>query len=74
MGATAPTNEFFKVVGPWSMFKVFEMGGLSVHGNNATVRYSLGGQLELTYELTSNASSNPLNLAALREFKCPSGI
>jgi type VI secretion system protein ImpL len=74
MGPNAPPNEFFKVVGPWSMFKVFEAGGLSVRGDNATVRYSIGGQVELTYELTSNASFNPLNLAALREFKCPSGI
>jgi type VI secretion system protein ImpL len=72
--AGAPTNEFFRSVGPWSMFHVFEQGGLSVRGNTATVRYSVGGPNELHYELTSNASSNPLNLAALREFRCPSGI
>jgi type VI secretion system protein ImpL len=75
--ATAPggsTNEFFRSVGPWSMFHVFEQGGLSVRGDTATVHYSAGGPYELRYELTSNASSSPLNLAALREFRCPNGI
>jgi type VI secretion system protein ImpL len=72
-GPGVPLSEAFRINSLWSMFKVFEMGGLSVHGNGATVRYVVGGQ-PLSYELTSNASSNPLNLAALRDFKCPSGI
>jgi len=73
-GPGSPAAEFFKDERPWSMFRTFERGGLgAVHGNTATVRYLVNGQ-ELRYELTSNASSNPLNLALLRDFKCPSGI
>jgi type VI secretion system protein ImpL len=74
-GPGSPAAEFFKDERPWSMFRTFERGGLgAVHGKTATVRYLVGGQ-ELRYELTSNAASNPLNLALLRDlFKCPSGI
>jgi type VI secretion system protein ImpL len=59
--------------GPWSLFRLLEAGGLSVHGETATVNFAVGGYL-LRYNLTSGASRNPLNLAALRTFKCPSVI
>ena len=59
--------------GPWSLFRLLEDGGLSVHGETAAVNFAVGGYL-LRYDLTSGASRNPLNLAALRTFKCPSVI
>jgi type VI secretion system protein ImpL len=59
--------------GPWSLFRLLEAGGLSIHGLGATVNFAVGGYL-LRYDFTSAASRNPLNLAALRAFKCPSAI
>ena len=59
--------------GPWSLFRLLEAGSLSVHGEKATANFIVGGN-ELHYEFTSGSTRNPLNLAALREFKCPSGI
>jgi type VI secretion system protein ImpL len=59
--------------GPWSLFRLLEAGSLSVGAEKATASFLVGGY-DSRYELTSGSSKNPLNLAALREFKCPSGI
>ena len=59
--------------GPWSLFRLLDAGGVSVHGESATANFAVGGHI-LRYDFTSAASRNPLNLAALRTFKCPSGI
>jgi type VI secretion system protein ImpL len=73
----APGAKLPEANGPWSMFKLFEMLGLSPSGSGGVVRYlapAQAGQIELQYTLVSAASANPLNLAVLRQFKCPSGI
>jgi type VI secretion system protein ImpL len=59
--------------GPWSLFRLLEAGSLSVGAEKATASFVVGGY-DSRYELTSGSSKNPLNLAALREFRCPSGI
>jgi type VI secretion system protein ImpL len=59
--------------GPWSLFRLLEAGGISVRGETATASFAVGGSM-LRYDFTSAASRNPLNLATLRAFKCPSGI
>jgi type VI secretion system protein ImpL len=59
--------------GPWSLFRLLEAGSLSVGAEKATAHFAVGG-FDSRYEFTSGSSKNPLNLAALREFKCPSGI
>ena len=59
--------------GAWSMFRMFEAGSLQVRGETATTTFIVGGR-ELQYQLTSASTRNPLNLAALREFRCPTGI
>jgi type VI secretion system protein ImpL len=59
--------------GPWSLFRLLEAGSLSVGAEKATANFLVGGT-DSRYEFTSGSSKNPLNLAALREFKCPSGI
>ena len=59
--------------GPWSLFRLLEAGGVSVHGEIATASFAVGGSV-LRYNFTSAASRNPLNLTALRAFRCPSGI
>src|ERR1019366_8742118 len=59
--------------GPWSLFRLLEAGSLSVGAEKATASFVVGGA-DSRFEFTSGSSKNPLNLAALREFKCPSGI
>jgi type VI secretion system protein ImpL len=59
--------------GPWSLFRLLEAGGISVHGEVATANFAVAGTM-LRYDFTSAASRNPLNLAMLRAFRCPSGI
>jgi type VI secretion system protein ImpL len=59
--------------GPWSLFRLLEAGGLSVHGDTAAASFAVGGYV-LRYEFTSGALRNPLSLGLLRAFKCPSGI
>ena len=60
-------------IGPWSMFRLLESGSVAVKAETATASFVVGGY-EVHYELTSGSSRNPLNLAILRDFKCPSGI
>jgi type VI secretion system protein ImpL len=59
--------------GPWSTFRMLEAGSLQLRGESATTTFIVGGR-ELQYQLTSASSRNPLNLAALREFRCPTGL
>ncbi len=59
--------------GPWSLFRLLEAGGVSVRGEVATANFAVAGTM-LRYDFTSAASRNPLNLATLRAFRCPSGI
>jgi type VI secretion system protein ImpL len=44
-----------------------------VRGETASTTFIVGGR-ELQYQLTSASTRNPLNVAALREFRCPTGI
>jgi type VI secretion system protein ImpL len=59
--------------GPWSLLRVLETGNLQVRAETATAAYLMGGQ-ELHYQITTNSSKNPLDLATLRQFQCPTGI
>ena len=59
--------------GPWSLFKFLEAGNMQVRAETASATFIVGGR-ELRYQITSGSLRNPLNLSALREFRCPSGI
>jgi type VI secretion system protein ImpL len=60
--------------GPWSLFRVLEAGNLVAKGQSATAGFYMGSQ-ELHYNITTNSQlSNPLDMATLRQFKCPTGI
>jgi type VI secretion system protein ImpL len=72
MNANAPPSVLERT-GPWSLFRMLEAGSVSIRAESATANFVVGGS-ELRYEFTSGATRNPLNLANLREFKCPSGI
>jgi type VI secretion system protein ImpL len=59
--------------GPWSLFRILEAGAVQVRAEKASARFIVGGR-ELSYQISTGSIRNPLNLAALREFRCPSGI
>jgi type VI secretion system protein ImpL len=59
--------------GPWSLFRMLEAGSLSTKGETANATFIVAGN-ELNYQISTGSIRNPLNLATLREFRCPSGI
>ena len=59
--------------GPWSLFRMLEAGSLSARGETASATFIVAGT-ELNYQISTGSVRNPLNLATLREFRCPSGI
>lgn len=59
--------------GPWSLFRLLEAGSMSARAETATASFIVAGR-ELRYQITTGSIKNPLNLAALREFRCPTGI
>jgi type VI secretion system protein ImpL len=59
--------------GPWSLFRLLEAGSMSAHAEAATATFIVAGR-ELRYQITTGSIKNPLNLAALRDFRCPSGL
>ena len=60
-------------IGPWSLFRMLEAGSLSVRGETANATFIVGGR-ELRFQITTGSIRNPLNMVALREFRCPGGI
>jgi type VI secretion system protein ImpL len=60
-------------VGPWSLFRMLEAGSLTVKAETAKATFIVAGR-ELNYQISTGSIRNPLNLATLREFRCPSGI
>ena len=60
-------------IGPWSLFRMLEAGSLIAKGETASASFIVAGN-ELNYQISTGSVRNPLNLATLREFRCPSGI
>ena len=46
---------------------------VTVRAETASATFIVAGR-ELKYQITTGSVNNPLNLAALRDFRCPSGI
>lgn len=59
--------------GPWSIFRILEAGSMTARAETANATFIVAGR-ELKYQITTGSIRNPLNLSALREFRCPSGI
>ena len=60
-------------IGPWSLFRMLEAGSLTAKAETASATFIVAGR-ELNYQISTGSVRNPLNLATLREFRCPSGI
>jgi type VI secretion system protein ImpL len=67
------TPSVLERTGPWSLFRMLEAGSLTVKAETAKATFIVAGR-ELNYQITTGSVRNPLNLATLREFRCPSGI
>ncbi len=59
--------------GQWSLFRMIQAGSPSLRGDRLIVSYVVGGR-ELTYQIAAGTTRNPFTLAALRQFRCPSGL
>jgi type VI secretion system protein ImpL len=46
---------------------------MTARAETATASFIVAGR-ELKYQITTGSIKNPLNLGALREFRCPNGI
>jgi type VI secretion system protein ImpL len=67
------TPSVLERTGPWSLFRMLEAGSLAAKGETASATFIVAGN-ELNYQISTGSVRNPFNLAALREFRCPSGI
>ena len=59
--------------GAWSLFKLFERGGMSKSGEQLTVRFVIGGR-EVSYRVKVGSLENPFTLTALSKFQCPKSL
>jgi type VI secretion system protein ImpL len=70
--ATSPPSVLERT-GPWSLFRILEAGSMTARAETASATFIVAGR-ELKYQITTGSIKNPLNLNALRDFRCPSGI
>ena len=59
--------------GPWSFFRMLEAGSVQVRGESANATFLSGG-LSLTYQFSTQSLRNPIDMSALRQFRCPGAI
>ena len=59
--------------GPWALFRLIDASSRVQSGDRVIASFIVGGR-ELQYQIAAGSVHNPLTLAALREFRCPSGL
>ncbi|MBV9287516.1 MAG: type VI secretion system membrane subunit TssM [Hyphomicrobiales bacterium] len=59
--------------GAWALFRLIDAGSSIQSGNALKVSFIVFGR-EVSYQFTSSSLANPLNMPALRQFKCPNGL
>jgi type VI secretion system protein ImpL len=59
--------------GPWSFFKMLDSGTVLRQGDKIIASFVVGGK-EVSYQFNVGSLLNPLDLPALRNFRCPVGI
>jgi type VI secretion system protein ImpL len=74
---TVASTDFFgsqpsvlEQVGAWSLFRLIDAAGPVSRGDRLVASFVVGGQV-LQYQFSTGSSLNPLNLPALRSFRCP---
>jgi type VI secretion system protein ImpL len=74
---TVSTTDFFgsqpsvlEQVGAWSLFRLVDAAGPINRGDRLYASFVVGGQV-LQYQFSTGSAHNPLNLPALRSFRCP---
>ena len=59
--------------GAWALFRLIDAGSAIQSGNALKVSFVVFGR-EVSYQFTSSSLVNPLNMPALRQFRCPNGL
>jgi type VI secretion system protein ImpL len=59
--------------GPWALMQFIREGSPRQVGDIIQVTHIVGGR-NVSFDIRVNALKNPFNLAALREFRCPTGL
>jgi type VI secretion system protein ImpL len=72
-GQASGTPSVLERTGPWALFRLIDASSPVQRGDRIIASFIVGGR-ELQYQLTAGSVHNPLTLAALREFHCPSGL
>ncbi len=68
---TAPS--VLERTGQWSLFRMLDSGSVSPRANGVVASFIVGGR-DLQYQIGTGTVYNPLQLPALREFKCPTSL
>ena len=59
--------------GVWSFFRLLDSGTVLKQGDALIASFNVGGR-EVSYQINVGSIMNPLQLPALREFRCPAGL
>jgi type VI secretion system protein ImpL len=59
--------------GAWALHRLLDAGSLLRQGDALVATFSVGGR-EVAFRFNAGSIANPLTLAALREFRCPTGL
>lgn len=59
--------------GPWALFRLIRAGRAVAGDGRLTVDFDVGGK-RLSFAFVSNEGANPLTLAALSDFRCPTEL
>ena len=61
------------MTGQWALFRLLDFGSVSSRTNGVAAEWSLGGRF-VQFQIGTGTIYNPLQLPALREFRCPSSL
>jgi type VI secretion system protein ImpL len=71
--SSTPPTLVYEKTGPWALHRTLDSTSVVNRGDGLVVSFAAGGR-ELSYLLTVGSVQNPLQLPALRDFRCPTGI
>jgi type VI secretion system protein ImpL len=61
------------MTGQWALFRLLDFGSISPRPNGVAAEWSLGGRF-VQFQIGTGTIYNPLQLPALREFRCPASL
>ena len=73
LGDTGAPLAVLEKTGPWSLYRLLDAGSVLLKGDRLVASFGVGGK-QVSYQMAASSLSNPLNLAPLRDFRCPGGL